>query len=191
MKIQELGVEEMARFGATHRVIVKAEDLTGAGTGFGALTAAAAASTTGTLVPFVDLPAGKQIQFTMGYLKTRFTATTATNLTMAIGYDLANGTDKAAGLLSAVELLAAGYISYFPQEIADVSGSIDQTYGTDESTVLSTAIANVNTLVKNFRKVFSVVAQIQLAFTATAANLTDLLTGEVHLYFRVVDLTTI
>ncbi|MEO6569463.1 MAG: hypothetical protein ABIO94_11925 [Opitutaceae bacterium] len=175
MKVQELGIEEMARLGATHRVVIKAEDLNGVGTGFGALSASAAANTTGTLIPFDDLPAGTQIAFVAGYLKTAFDGTTTTNLTLTLGYDLASGTDKSAGFLLALELHNdATEILYFPLEYAAATG----TYAAVDTNALQTRIS----------KVFSVACDITALFTATAANLTDLLTGEVHLYFRVVDL---
>lgn len=192
MKVQELGIEEMARWGATHRVVVLAEDINGTGTGYGALSAAAAASTTGTLNPWASAAAGTQVQFVAGYLKTQFDGTTTTNLTLTIGYDLASGTDKSAGFLAATELHNdATEIRYFPEEIADVSSaSVDETYGTQESAALTSAIAAVNTLIKRITKVFAAASDVDLLFTSTAADLDDVTTGEVHLYFRVLDLTT-
>lgn len=191
MKIQELGVEEMARTGATHRVIIQAADINGVGTGFGALSAAAAAATTGTVKPFGTLTLGKAVIFCFGYLKTAFTAGSISALTMTIGYDLASGTDKSAGYLAAVSVLgSATPITFVPQEIADVDGSsVDQTYGTQESAALSSCIAAVNTLIKNTDKVFLVSNDLGVLFTSTTANLNDALTGEVHLYFRLLDLT--
>ncbi len=193
MKIQELGVEEMARHGATHRVIITFEDINGTGTGHGALSAAAAASTTGTLIPFNDLPAGNVAQFIAGYLKTAFDGTSTTQLTLTAGYNLASGTDKAAGFLAATQLHNdATEVVFFPIEIADVDiGASDATYGAEELAVLQAAVTAINTLIKSTRKVFGVASDVELLFTATTANLTDLLSGEVHLLFRVVDLTKI
>lgn len=191
MKVQELGIEEMARWGATHRVVVTYEDINGTGTGYGALSASAAAATTGTLNPWASAPAGTQAQFVSGYLKTPFDGTSTTNLTLTIGYDLASGTDKAAGFLAATELHNdATEIVFFPVEIADVSSaSVDETYGTQESAALTNAIAAINSAIKSLRKVFGVASDVDLLFTSTAANLTDLISGEVHLLFRVCDLT--
>lgn len=190
MKVQTLGIEEMARYGATHRVIVGVDDINGTGTGFGALSAASAAATSATLKPFTTLAAGQMAAFLFGYLKTNFDGTSSTALTLQVGYDLATGTDKAAGYLAAVSIHNDNTpISYFPQELADVdSSSVDQTYGTQESAALTSAIAALNSLIKSTRKVFGVANDLGLLFTSTTANLTDLLTGEVHLYFRVNDL---
>lgn len=184
----------MARHGATHRVVVTAADLNGTGTGYGALSAASAAATSGTLTPFAQVAAGVQLQFVHGFLKAAFVPVSITALTLAIGYDLASGTDKAAGFLAAISVLStATPVAYFPQEIADVdSSSVDGTYGTQESTAITTVIAAVNTLIKSTRKAFSAANTLQLAFAATSANLTDLVgAGEVHLYFRLVDLNKV
>lgn len=194
MKVQELGIEEMARHGATHRVIVTAADLNGTGTGYGALSAAAAASTTGTLTPFAQQPAGVALQFVQAFLKAAFVPNAITALTCAIGYDLASGTDKAAGFLAATSVLfGATPVLYFPQEIADVdSSAVDATYGTQESTAITTAIAAINTLIKGTRKVFGVANTLQVAFASTTANLTDLVgAGELHLYFRLIDFSKV
>lgn len=179
MKVQELGIEEMARFGATHRIVVLAEDLNGTGTGYGALSAADAAATTGTLTPFAALAAGVMSQFVAGYLKTAFDGTSTTSLTLTGGYNLASGTDKSDGYQAAIELHNdATEIRYFPQEIADPSDT-------------TTTQAAVISLIKTNRKVFTVANTVDLLFTATTANLDDLLTGELHLYFRLNDFTTL
>ena len=179
MKVQELGIEEMARVGATHRVIIKAEDINGVGTGFGALTAAAAA-TTGTLKPFSTLAAGQMCQFVLGYLKTAFVKSSATALTLTVGYDLGTGTDKSAGYQAAVSVMATGTpINYFPAEIADPSDTT-----TTQAAVIST--------IKQNRKVFDDTNAVGVLFTSSTANLTDFTgAGEVHLYFRLNDFTTL
>lgn len=191
MKVQELGIEEMARIGATHRVVITSDDINGTGTGYGALSAASAAATTGTLTPFGQLASSYQTQFVAGYLKTAFDGTSSTALTLTLGYDLASGTDKSAGYLAALSLHNDNSpITYFPLEIADGDASaVDQTYGTQESAALTTAIGNINTLIKATRKAFAAAQTLQALFTSTAANLTDLTSGEVHLYFRVIDLS--
>lgn len=193
MKVQELGIEEMARLGATHRVIVKAEDINGTGTGYGALSAAAAAATTGILNPWASAAAGNQVQFVGGRLVTAFDGTSTTGLTLQIGYDLASGTDDADALLAATEIHNdATEINYFPQEVADVSSSsVDETYGTQESTAVINAIAAINAMLKQLRTVHAAASDIDLLFTSTTANLDDVTTGEVHLLFRMVDLAKI
>lgn len=178
MRVEECDTQEMARFGATHRVVVKAEDINGTGTGYGALSAASAASTTGTLSPFTTaLASGYQSQYCGHVLRTPFDGTTTTNLTLTQGYDLASGTDKSAGYSAAVELHNdATEIVYGPAEIPDATDA-------------TTAISSLNLLIKQSRKAFAAAENVQLLFTSTAANLTDLLTGEVHVYYRLIDLS--
>lgn len=191
MKVQELGIEEMARTGATHRVIIKAEDINGVGTGYGALSAAAAASTTGTLNPFGALAAGVLSQFVAGFLKTAFVPASATALTLTSGYDLVSGTDKASGYQTAVSVCSgATPISYFPQEIADVDDSAaDATFGAPELAVVNATTIAVNKLIRLVRKPFAVANTVQVLFTSSTANLTDFVgAGEVHLYYRLWDL---
>jgi hypothetical protein len=179
MTIQELGIEEMARIGATHRVVIRADDINGLGTGYGALSPASAAATTATLNPFGALAAGNVVQFVQGYLKTAFDGTTTTALTLGISYDLASGTDKVSGYQTPVSIHNDSTpIPYFPQEIPDATA----TFGTAEA-------AGLNSLIKAWRKVFTVANTVQINLAATGANLTDLITGEVHLYFRVIDLS--
>jgi hypothetical protein len=179
MKIQQLGIEEMARHGATHRVNIKAEDLNGVGTGFGALTATLAAAVTGTVTPFGALAAGVQVSFIQGYLKTQFVGAAISALTLTLGYALASGTSKAAGCLAATSVLAAATpITFLAPEL-------------DDATDAATALATVNLEIKTRRKVFGVVATPGALFTATGANLSALTAGEVHLYFRLVDLTLV
>lgn len=194
MKVQELGIEEMARHGATHRVVITAADINGTGTGYGALSASAAASTSGTLNPFAQVAAGVLAQFVDGFLKAAFVPNAATALTCAIGYDLASGTDKPQGFLAPTSILnGVSPVSYFPQEIADVdSSAVDGTYGTQESAAITTAIAAINSAIKSLRKVFGVANTVQVTFASTTANLTDLVgAGELHLYFRLLDLNKV
>lgn len=178
MQVEELGVQEMARFGATHRVIVKVADINGTGTGYGALTAAQAASTTGTLSPFTTaLSAGWQSQYVGAFLKTPFDGGATSALTLTQGYDLASGTDKSTGYTPAIQLhVDASEDFYQPDEIADATDA-------------TTAISQLNLLIKQSRKTFEAAANIQFLFTATGANLTALDTGEVHVYYRLFDLT--
>jgi hypothetical protein len=180
MKVQELCTEEMARLNATHRVIITVADINGLGTGYGALSPAAAAATTGTLKPFSTLPIGTLVQFVMGYLAAAFVPASSTALTLQIGYDLSSGTDKVAGYSVASSLCStASPVKYLPIEIADAGG----TYTSAEQTC-------INALIKNTLKVFSVANDLGLLLTSTTANLTDYVgVGELHLYFRVLDLT--
>lgn len=181
----------MARTGATHRVIIKSEDINGVGTGYGALSASAAAATTGTLNPFAALAAGVMSQFVAGFLKTAFLPASATALTLTGGYDLASGTDKAAGYQAAVSVCSgATPISYFPTEIADIDDSAaDATFGAPELAVVNATTIAVNKLIRQNRKVFAVANTVQVLFTSSTANLTDFVgAGEVHLYYRLWDL---
>ena len=200
MYIQQLSIEEMARYGATHRVKIVFTDLNGttlfsnptsgpADVNYGSLSAAAAASTTGQLIPFPGQVAGEQYQFVCGYVPTQFTASTITALGMTVGYTATGFTTKTAGFLASTELLATTYLPFFPPEIADISGTVGTTFTTNEQTIVNLIYAAVNTLIKDHRKVWNAASTITANFTATGDNLTALTAGEVHLYFRKLLLT--
>jgi hypothetical protein len=207
MQVQKLETTEMAHYNATHRVIITAADINGnngaaaasygangPGVAFGALSAAAAASTTGTLNPFNSEIAGVMSQFVSGFLKTKFSGTSTTDLAITIGYTPASGPPaKIDGFESLISIHASGsFVTYFPQEIADQSATgINATWGTVGSAALTSAIGAINALIKTIRKVFAVANTVQVNFTATGANLTDLINGELHLYFRLQDFNQI
>lgn len=178
MRVEELDTQEMARIGATHRVVVKAEDLNGTGTGYGALSASAAASTTGTLAPFTTaLAAGWRSQYCGAAVRTPFDGGSTSALTLTQGYDIVSGTDKSAGYSAAIQIhIDSTEIFYQPAEIADATDA-------------TTAISQLNLLLKQSLKVFEVAENIQLLFTASGANLSELTVGEIHVYYRLLDYT--
>lgn len=172
---QRLDTQEAALRGATHAAVYDYTDLnTTAGT-----------SLTSTIVS--SLPAGTRCEYVGHQLDTDFDGGSTTNLTAAIGWDLGSGTDDADGFLAATELHADGTeIQYSPTAIADVDAStVDGTYGSQESDVITSLRTKVNTVLKRGAKVFDDTADIEIVWTATGANMTELTQGKVRFFFRI------
>ena len=101
-----------------------------------------------------------------GYrLVTAFDGTSTTALTLEFGYDYASGTDDPNAFITALEVHNDG------TEIvgADGNGAIFATLRTGWFALSA--------------------ADLEVLFTATTANLTDLTSGEVHVYWKQTDLT--
>lgn len=172
---QRLDTQEAALRGATHEAIFDYTDLSGtAGTSLTSTLAAA-------------MVAGTRISFVGWQLDTDFDGGSTSSLTAAIGWDLGSGTDDADGLLAAVELHADGTeVQYGPVAIADLpTTTVDETYATPESTVLTDVRTKLNTLLKNGPKVFNDTADLEIAWTAVGANMTELTQGKVRFWFRI------
>ncbi len=179
MKIESLSSQQASLFiGATHRVNFTFADLSG--TASTSLTSTIASLTAKTAVRFVGF-----------HLVTPFDGTSTTNLTLALGIDRASGTDDADGFLAATELHNdATEIVIGPVPLGDVAtDTVDGTYGSEESTVIASLRTKLNTLMKLAPQAYSDAADIEAVWTSTAANLTDLTSGEIDLYFAIVDLT--
>lgn len=177
MKVEELGVEMMARTGATHKFTVTYEDL------------ADTAGTALTQTLFDDGLAGMDVQFVGHRVIRQFDGGATSELTVAIGYDLASGTDDADGFQAATSVHADGSpVDYTPVIIGDVAtDTVDGTYGTEESTVIGSLRTKLNSALKQCRIKFGEAFDIEAVWTATGANLTALTAGEVAFYFRIVD----
>lgn len=179
MKIESLSSQQASLFiGATHRVNFTFADLSGT----------AATSLTSTIA---SLTAKTAVRFVGFHLVTPFDGTSTTNLSLALGIDRASGTDDADGFLAATELHNdATEVVIGPVPIGDVdSSTVDGTYGTEESTVIGSLRTKLNTLMKLAPQAYSDAADIEAVWTSTGANLTDLTSGEIDLYFAIVDLT--
>jgi hypothetical protein len=133
------------------------------------------------------LAAGTRIEFIGHQLVTAFDGGATSELTVALGYDLATGTDDADGFLAATSVHAdATFINGSPRPVADISAeTVDQTYGTQESTVIASLRTAANTTNKRGPKVFAAAADIEAAWVATGANLTVLTAGKVRFFFRI------
>ncbi len=172
---QCMDTQAAALRGATHEAIFDYTDLSGtAGT---SLTSTLAAS----------LVAGTAIEFVGWQLDTDFDGGATSSLTAKIGWDLGSGTDDDDGLLAAVELHADGTeVQYGPVAIADLpTTTIDETYATPESTVLTDVRTKLNTVLKRTRKVFDDTADLEVVWTASGANMTALTQGKVRFWFRI------
>jgi hypothetical protein len=179
MKIESLSTQQASLFnGATHRVNFTFADLSGT----------AATTLTSSIA---SLTARSAVRFLGFHLVTAFDGTSTTNLSLALGINRASGTDLATGFLAATELHNdATEIVIGPVPIGDVDAStVDNTYGQAENDVITSLRTKLNTLMKLAPQAYSDAAAIEAYWTATGANLTDLSSGEIDLYFAIVDLT--
>jgi hypothetical protein len=179
MKIESLSSQQAALFiGATHRVNFTFADLSGT----------AATSLTSTIA---SLTAKTAVRFAGYHLVTPFDGTSTTSLTLALGIDRASGTDDADGFLAATELHNdATEVVIGPVPLLDVDNStVDNTYGAEENAVITSLRTKLNTLMKLASQAYSDASEIEAVWTSTSANLTDLTSGEIDLYFAIVDLT--
>jgi hypothetical protein len=174
MKIFELGIEAMARFGVTHRFEITYADLT-------------AAATTQTITLLNNLAIGSKVENVSFRVPTLFDGGSTSDLGLEIGYDLTSGTDDPNGLMESHTIHADGtYVKAGPVPVADVdTGTVDDTYGSAENGVLTSARTKLNTLLRRGPRVFSDTGSLTALFTATGANLSTLTAGEVHIYARV------
>lgn len=178
MKVQNLGVEEMARYGATHKFIVTFEDLN------------TTAGTAKTLQLRDAFAARSKAQYVGHRIVTTFDGGATSELLVKLGYDLASGTDDDDAFLADTSIHEDGTeILSSPVAVLDVAtDTVDETYSTAESTVLASLRTKLNTLIKQVGMSFNVAWDLEAVFTATGANLTALTQGEVHFYFRLNDL---
>jgi hypothetical protein len=179
MKIESLSSQQASLFiGATHRVNFTFADLNGT----------AATTLTSTIA---SLAAETAVRFVGFHLVAPFDGTSTTGLTLALGINRASGTDDADGFLAATEVHNdATEVIVGPVPLLDVDAStVDNTYGQQENDVITSLRTKLNTLMKLAPQAFSDAADITAAWTSTTANLTDLTSGEIDLYFAIVDLT--
>jgi len=179
MKIENTSAQQAALFGgATHRVNFTYEDLSGT----------ASTSLTSTIM---SLAAKTGIRFCGFHLVTAFDGTSTTSLTLALGVDRATGTDDADAFLAATELHNdATEITVGPEPVADVdSSTVDTTYGQQEADVITSNRTKTNTVLKLLPRAYTDAVDVEAVWTATDADLTDLTSGEIDIYFAIADLT--
>lgn len=179
MKIENVSAQQAALFvGATHRVNFTHADLSGT----------AGTSLTSTVA---SLAAKAGVRFCGFHLVTAFDGTSTTSLTLALGIDRASGTDDADAFLAATELHNdATEVVIGPIPVADVDASaIDTTYGQAELDVITSNRSTTNSILKLQPRAYSDAADIEAVWTSTTANLTDLTSGEIDLYFAIADLS--
>lgn len=175
MKFFQLSTQEAALRNCNAVIEVEHTDLSGT------------AGTTLTQELVTGIAAGTRIEFIGHQLVTAFDGGDTSELTVALGYDLASGTDDADGFLAATSVHAdATFVNGSPRPVGDISAeTVDETYGTQESTVIASLRTAANTVNKRGPKVFAAAADIEAAWTATGANLTALTAGKVRFYFRI------
>ena len=120
-------------------------------------------------------------------MDTLFDGGATSELVAKIGWDLGSGTDDDDGFLADTSLHAdATYVKFGPVAIADVSTeTVDETYGTQESTVLASLRTKLNPVLKRDVKVFNDTCTINVIWTSTGANLTALTAGQVKFFFAI------
>jgi hypothetical protein len=175
MQFQKLDSQEAAMRGATHEAVFYHTDL----------NATAATSLTSPVV--TGLPPGTRLSYVGHQLDVDFDGGATSELTAAIGWDLASGTDDADGFLAATSLHADGTeVQYGPVAAADVAAdTVDNTYGQQENDVITSLRTRLNTVLKRDVKVFDDTAEIDVVWTATGANLTALTQGTVRFWFQI------
>lgn len=179
-KTEVLGVEQMARFGATHKFIVKYDDINDL------------AATSQTTVLFSG-EAGQFCQYVGHRIRTNFDGGATSELTAKLGWNYASLTDDDDGFLAATSIHEDGTeIPYTPLIVADVDAStVDNTYGQQENDVITSLRTKLNTVLKALGKTFSEAWGLELVLTATGANFTALTQGEVWFYVKIIDLKKI
>lgn len=177
MKSLRLSNEEAAATGWTHKWIIDYADLVAAG---------ATTALTQTLKDAI--PARSKIDNVTYNLVTPFDGGATSELTMKLGFDLASGTDDDDAFLVATSIHAdATYIiAGGARYTALATDTVNETYTTEESTVIASLRTTLNQILARSERLFLVAWDLEAVFTATGANLSALTTGEVHIMARLV-----
>lgn len=171
MLITELALQERVKTGCSHVAIIDYTDLN------------STAGTTKALNLFDGGIARDIVDKVLVDLVTPFDGTSTTNLKLDVGYNLAAGTDDPDAFIDNIELHNDA------TEILADGGSIpvqtiDTTFGQPEADAITDLRA---------RRPFAAqeAFDIEALFTSTGANLTDLTSGRVRIYFNVIRLTSL
>jgi hypothetical protein len=179
MQVIKLAAEEQRKTGCNHLAIIDYTDLN------------ATAGTTKVLEIFPDGLARDIIDKVLVDLVTPFDGTSTTSLLLDVGYDLAAGTDDPDAFIDAMELHndATELLGDAGSVAAPATDTVDETYSTAESTVIASLRTTINLLRAKLRWTAQEAYDLEALFTAVTANLTDLSTGRVRIYFNVIRLT--
>lgn len=166
MNVQLLSLEERIKSGCSHVAVIDYTDLNGT------------AGTSKTLTPFSTGLARDIVSWAWFDLVTPFDGGSTSNLTIKFGYNGASVDDDDAFIdaqsihLDSTEILAgAGKID---------TSTVDGTYGSQEQAVIESLRARVNKYAA--QETFS----LEAVFTSSGANLSELTTGALRLYFNVI-----
>jgi hypothetical protein len=149
--------------------------------------AAAGATTSDTATLLTNLAARHELGKVAFNLVTAFDGTSTTNLAMEVGVDGDTDCFIASTELhnDATEIICGG-----PTLTAPTTSTVDETYATNESTVLTNLRTLANQIIDSAPKVLTISTRDLVAvFTATGANLTDLTSGVVCIFAKVTDLS--
>lgn len=177
MQVIELSLEERVKTGCSHLAVVDFTDLnTTAGTG--------------KTLTFFNYVARDLLGRLKMDLVTPFVGASITNLTVKVGYNGAT-VDADDAFLALTELagVATEILAANSTPAAVDTTTVDQTYSTEESTVIN----SLRTVVNKLRGALGLAAQetgtVEAVFTSTGANLTALTAGRVKFFFDVLRIT--
>ncbi len=176
MQVIPLSIEESVKTGCSHLAIVDFTDLNGT-------------AGTGKTLTFFTYAARDVLGRLIMDLVTPFVGASVTNLTVKVGYNGATVDDDDAFLpLTELAGVATEILAATSTPAAVDTTTVDQTYSTEESTVIN----SLRTVVNNLRAALGLSAQeagtIEAVFTSTGANLTALTAGRVKFYFKALTL---
>lgn len=178
MQIIELPLQERIKVGGrSHMAIVDYTDLS-------------ATAGTGKTLTFGTYQARDIIERFIADLVTPFDGGATSGLTVKVGYNGASVDDDDAFIPSTQLHLDSTEILAFNgcPPVVDAT-AVDQTYSTEESTVVN----SLRTIVNQLRAVLGLAAleagTIEAVFTSAGANMTDLTTGRARFYFNWIRLT--
>ena len=147
---------------------------------------AAAGSTTSSTANLLDTVAAKfEISKVAYHLPVAFVGASITNLTVSVGVTAAT-TD----FLNAVEVCASTPAGAGQAAYSSISTTtVDETYATPESTVLTNLRTWANQVINSRSKILTSSTNLVATVTATGANLSALTAGRIVILAQVVDLS--
>jgi hypothetical protein len=176
MQVNQLSLEERVKTGCSHVATIDYTDLNTEG------------DTSKTLVLFAGGAARDIINRVMFDLVTAFDGTSTTSLLLDVGYNGASVDDDDA-FIDGVELHndATEILAACNNVDAPTTTTVDETYSTAESAALNgtrTAVNNLRAKIYAAQEAFALEAK----FTSVTANLDDLTSGRLRIYFNLIRL---
>lgn len=175
MNIIQLPLQERIATGCSHCAVIDFNDLDGEGDTAITLTLYSGVARDIIDKVFVDLI-------------TPYDGTSTTALALDVGYNLSSGTDDTDAFIDAAELHndATDIVADHGTVAAVATDTVNETFGTEESTVIASLRDTVNFLRARRPWVATAAYTLEATFTSTTANLTDLTSGKNRIYFNVI-----
>lgn len=171
-RTRKLGVEECAALGRNTVFEIDYAGLSGAG------------ATTSTILTLISSLAAKfEISRVRYHLPAAFVGASITAMKMDVGV-----TSLTTDFINQAEVVTATPTPAGPPDLTISTTTVDETYATPESTVLTNLRSYVNQMIGQ-RKVITSAVDVLATFTATGANLSALTAGRVVILAQVVDLS--